>query len=270
MAIAVVIAGAVAMGQEKAQPKAGARESGAARPKSVEEIQPYLGVAVEVLHPSFWSHLHDVLEHKEGILVVSVAPGSPAEKAGVQPHDILTRYADQRLYSPDQLMQLVRSDKVGDQVALGILRKGKPQEITVTLGEHAMPLVQREAAHPMWRIPWDRTHREGPAERTSGWESFDSMTLKNLGDNRFSVDVKYLDKNGKLQHRAFEGTREEIHKDIQAQKDLPELERDQLLRSLDLRGSEFPDDFPSVYYTPDGRMILEVPSFNGASLPGDL
>jgi hypothetical protein len=39
------------------------------------EQRPYLGVGVEPLHPAFWSHLRDVLEHNQGVLVAEVVQG---------------------------------------------------------------------------------------------------------------------------------------------------------------------------------------------------
>jgi hypothetical protein len=84
------------------------------------------------------------------------------------------------------------------------------------------------------------------------WESFDSMTLTKVGNDHFNVEIAYLNKQGKMEHRTFEGSRQDIHRDIQAQKDLPPEERGQLLRALDLRG-EFQFDFPTVDNSPNVR-----------------
>ena len=100
-----------------------------------EKRRPYLGVGVEPLHPAFWTHLRDVLELNQGVLVAEVAQGSPAEKAGIKQHDVLMAVGQTKLHSPHELARLVREDKSGDKVTLQILREGKPQEIIVTLGE---------------------------------------------------------------------------------------------------------------------------------------
>jgi hypothetical protein len=74
-----------------------------------------------------------------------------------------------------------------------------------------------------------------PRNPDASWESFDSMTLRKTGDNRFKVEIQYLDKTGKKTERhSFEGTREEIRRDIEAEKNLPANEREHLLRGLDI------------------------------------
>jgi hypothetical protein len=228
-------------------------ESSAARsikPTNAEK-PPYLGVGVEPLHPAFWTHLRDVLEHNQGVLVAEVIQGSPAAKAGIKPHDILMTFGPTKLHSPRELTKLVREEKAGDRVTLHILREGKPQEINVTLGngaEHHTPAANaRSLSH---------RYDGSPAEGQMQWESFDSMTLTKVGNDRFKVEIAYLDKQGKMEHRTFEGSRQQIQRDIQAQNDLPQEEQGELLRALDLRGN-FQFDFPTVYNTPDGRMIWE-------------
>ncbi|MEZ6060428.1 MAG: PDZ domain-containing protein [Planctomycetaceae bacterium] len=243
---------------------------------TVEKNEPqqfaYLGVAVESLHPAFWAHMKDVLEHKQGLLVAQVAMDSPAEKAGLKQHDILTMYADQKLFSPEQLLGLVHADKAGKQVKLSVTRDGKPQEITVTLGEHAVPVVA-QSLRPMWHMPEWR-HRStplvpsspGPAvsEKAEEWTSFDSLAMKSLGNDRFKVDIGYETKEGKIEHQEFEGTRTEIREKILTRKDLPDNERNHLLRALDLPVEDLDFEFPAVYSTPDGRVIWDFGALDRA------
>ncbi|MDB6077652.1 MAG: htrA [Akkermansiaceae bacterium] len=70
-----------------------------------------------------------------GLVVDFVTPGSPAEKAGVQNSDVLTKLDDQILILPRQLAVLVANHKEGDSVKISLIRKGQPQEITATLGK---------------------------------------------------------------------------------------------------------------------------------------
>ena len=233
--------------------------------KTGTEQVAFLGVGVEPLHPAFWAHLRDVLEHSQGLLVAQVAKDSPADKAGVKEHDILMTYGDQKLFSPGQLVGLLHADKAGNQVRLGIMRDGKTQEIMVTLGEHATQTARHMSPHIIRRMPWF-TSPAPTDERNSGWESFDSMSLQGLGDNRYKVDIGYETEGGKIEHRTFEGTREEIHKDIMAQKDLPANEREHLLRSLDLPGAGLRFGFP-VFMMPDGRSLWDYDSIDSAFWP---
>lgn len=70
-----------------------------------------------------------------GLVVDLVTPGSPAEKAGLQNSDVLTKLDDQILILPRQLAVLVANHKEGESVKLSLIRKGQPQEITAVLGK---------------------------------------------------------------------------------------------------------------------------------------
>jgi membrane-associated protease RseP (regulator of RpoE activity) len=99
----------------------------------------YLGVSATPAPRELSGHLP--VDRDTGLLVDVVAPDSPAAKAGLQPHDILTRLDDQILIHPRQLSVLVANRKEGDTVKLAFLRKGQPQEMNVVLGKKDGPAV---------------------------------------------------------------------------------------------------------------------------------
>jgi hypothetical protein len=70
-----------------------------------------------------------------GLVVNVIGDGSPAEKAGIQQHDVLTKLDDQILIDAGQLAVLVVNHKEGDTVKLTLIRKGQTQEIPVVLGK---------------------------------------------------------------------------------------------------------------------------------------
>jgi len=230
------------------------------------ERSPFLGVAIETLHPALIAQMPNTFLKGQGILIVQVAPGSPADKAGLKAHDVLMGYADQKLFSPEQLTKLVQSDKVGKEVKVTVVREGKSQDLTVKLGgandERVGPVNPDSPSalrmpHWRWRMPEWFTHTPAPpanddsaAATDSRWNNFDSLTVKRIGDNRFHVEIGFLNKEGKTEQRTFEGTREEIHKDIASQKDLPAIERDHLLRSLDISNKELPSEVPGALLHP--------------------
>ena len=72
------------------------------------------------------------------------------------------------------------------------------------------------------------------------------MTLKKLDDNRFHATIQNTDKSGKLHKREFEGTREQIQKQIMEDKDLTPMERAHLLRGLNMEPPGVP-----VWIIPD-------------------
>ena len=231
---------AISYGAEKA-------ESGATAPGEHLQPSPYLGIGVEHVSPALASHLHESLARGQGVVVTDVADNSPAAKDGLKVHDILTRFDDQELYSPEQLRGLVQEQKPGAEVTLGIVRAGKPITVKATLGERAGAQAGEsgetegqgraaEQERPMQHgtMPHQTGAVEGRAAQPQEWITFDSLTMRKLGKDRFRVEIQYLNKKRSLERATFEGDREEIDKDIAARKDLPHEERQQLLRTLDL------------------------------------
>ncbi len=237
-----------------------AEQGGMAKTEHVVH-QAYLGVGIEAVDPSLVQHLPETFHQGQGVLVVAVAADSPAEKAGIKPHDILMSYGDQKLFAPRQLLGLVRSDKAGHEVTLTILRSDKPEQIKVTLGSHDltcagppignMPRGMMQGNMPMGmgrmlrgRMAQRMSPEAKSSEKETSKETFDSMTIQNLGKDKFKAHIRYLDENGKLEKHEFEGNLKELHHAILAEKDLPSAEREQLLRSLDLPYEGF--DLPNV------------------------
>ena len=69
----------------------------------------------------------------KGVLVNSVITGSPAEKAGIKPQDIITAFDGKAVNSPYELYSQVLSHKVGDNVKLTVSRNGQSLELSLTL-----------------------------------------------------------------------------------------------------------------------------------------
>lgn len=63
----------------------------------------------------------------------AVVPGGPADKAGVEPGDVITELDGRRITGPDQLITRIRAKAVGDKVTLTIQRDGKQQDLSMTL-----------------------------------------------------------------------------------------------------------------------------------------
>jgi putative serine protease PepD len=70
-----------------------------------------------------------------GATVARVESGSPADKAGLQQGDVITKFGDKVINSSDDLVSAVQSGKVGDQVTVTYTRSGDQKTATVTLGE---------------------------------------------------------------------------------------------------------------------------------------
>lgn len=75
------------------------------------------------------------LKQPRGALVSAVEKGSPAERAGLEPGDVIVRLGDREIKGSNDLPALVADIKPGTAVKLGIIRKGEAKDMTVTVGE---------------------------------------------------------------------------------------------------------------------------------------
>jgi S1-C subfamily serine protease len=71
----------------------------------------------------------------EGLLVVRVKPGSPADAAGVLVGDILLALDDRPLTSPEDLMDLLVGDRVSRPATLQMIRGQQAVSVQVTIAE---------------------------------------------------------------------------------------------------------------------------------------
>ncbi|TDD29418.1 PDZ domain-containing protein [Kribbella turkmenica] len=69
-----------------------------------------------------------------GARLGEVTPGGAADKAGLQAGDVVTAVDGKVIASGDALVAAVRSHRPGDEVKITIVRGGKTQTITATLG----------------------------------------------------------------------------------------------------------------------------------------
>jgi S1-C subfamily serine protease len=85
----------------------------------------------------------------KGVLVREVTPKSPADKAGVKSGDILMSVNDQKIKDGETFLHLLGTMKVGDKATLHVLRDGKEQMLTATLGERpSLPPTVRPGTLP--------------------------------------------------------------------------------------------------------------------------
>lgn len=74
-------------------------------------------------------------QQEHGLLVLWLEEGGPAEKGGVLVGDILVAISGQPVGDPDDLFSALNSDTVGKAIAVEVLRGGRPETVTVTVGE---------------------------------------------------------------------------------------------------------------------------------------
>ncbi len=75
------------------------------------------------------------LSISSAVLVISVAPGSPGQRAGLREGDLIIAYNNQPIPSIDALHKLLTGDQIGVTALLGILRGAERLTVPVTPAE---------------------------------------------------------------------------------------------------------------------------------------
>jgi serine protease Do len=94
-------------------------------------VRGWLGVVIQEITPE----IAETIGVKEGILVSQVAPGSPAEKAGLKVGDIIVAIDGEKVREVRELQFRVMKTPPGTEITLTILRGGKEQTIKAKVGE---------------------------------------------------------------------------------------------------------------------------------------
>lgn len=71
----------------------------------------------------------------QGVLVRGVEEGSPAEKAGIEAGDIITRFDGKVIEKPADLPRAVGNTPPGNQVSVTVFRQGASRDLRVTVAE---------------------------------------------------------------------------------------------------------------------------------------
>jgi serine protease Do len=83
------------------------------------------------------------LDRPHGALIAQVQEGSPAQKAGLQPADVILAFNGKPVENSGDLPRMVGMTKPGTKIPLEIWRKGKPMRLSVVLAE--LPTENQQA-----------------------------------------------------------------------------------------------------------------------------
>lgn len=92
----------------------------------------YLGV--EMAEISEELQIQYQLTTDEGALVVSVVPGTPADRAGIEELDVIIRWNGEDVASPTDVSRVVARTPIGSKAAVTVLREGRPLVLQAAIG----------------------------------------------------------------------------------------------------------------------------------------
>jgi S1-C subfamily serine protease len=109
---------------------------------------PWIGATIQTLIPEIAKYLKIKVER--GAMIAAVEKGGPADKGGLKGGDqrvqvgnmivvvggdIVVKADQHDVKTNDELIRYIREKKPGDTILLNVFRKGKFEEVKVTLGE---------------------------------------------------------------------------------------------------------------------------------------
>jgi serine protease Do len=100
----------------------------------------WIGVQIQNLTPALAKAV-GVPTH-EGVLVDQVEKGSPAEHAGLQQGDVITKFNGQTVKSPRDLAVKVANAERGRDATLKVYRHGHERDVTIRIGDQKKADVQ--------------------------------------------------------------------------------------------------------------------------------
>jgi len=102
--------------------------------QAIDANAGYLGVITGEALNAQSSQLFFGVDHIRGMLVESVDEGGAAERAGIQPGDVITMVEDISVIDGQNIMMEVRNKKPGDSINIQIYRDGDNFVMPTTLG----------------------------------------------------------------------------------------------------------------------------------------
>ncbi|SEK60543.1 Do family serine endopeptidase [Halomonas daqiaonensis] len=104
-------------------------------------IRGWMGVEAQELNQELAASFG--LQTPSGVIIAGVVPGGPADRAGLQPGDVLLEVDGRPVLDPRRTMSDIAAMAPGTRLPLTVVRGGERREITIELGERPTPEPRR-------------------------------------------------------------------------------------------------------------------------------
>ena len=150
---------------------------------TVRELLPQLStgkvtrgrIGVEVRAVPIDAYQDFGLSKRTGALASRVEADSAADKAGIEPGDVIVEYNGRPVNNTNELVKMVTATRPGTRVPVKVMRDKKERTFTVTVDELDLAAEQTSRA--------SRNGQQQPPDDQGGVDSF-GITLQNLTPNR--------------------------------------------------------------------------------------
>jgi serine protease Do len=103
----------------------------------------FIGITLQELNSELAEGLGLDVEH--GVLVGSVLEGYPADRAGIRQQDVIIEYDGENIRDASKFRLLVARSPIGSEVPIAVWRKGKREELKITITERPEDAVVASA-----------------------------------------------------------------------------------------------------------------------------
>ena len=100
-------------------------------------VRPWLGVSLYTVDQYLIQRYELAVDR--GVLVATVAVGSPADEAGIEEGDVITEFAGQEMTDVEELIRAIHEAEVGQEVAITYWRGEIEHNTGATLIESPPP-----------------------------------------------------------------------------------------------------------------------------------
>lgn len=97
-----------------------------------EVLHGWIGVIIQDIDSDLASYFN--LDSKQGVLISRVVEGSPAERAGLKPGDIIVSFDKENIRNTQDLIRRILKKDIGDRINLGIVRNDSTLSAEVEVG----------------------------------------------------------------------------------------------------------------------------------------
>ncbi|MBI5785032.1 MAG: Do family serine endopeptidase [Rhodocyclales bacterium] len=105
--------------------------------KSGSVTRGWIGVEVQEITPELAESFR--MPNADGALIAGVMRGSPADKAGIRPGDVLLAIDGKRVKDAENMLELIAGLEPGRAGRIGLRREGKEIEVQATIGKRPKP-----------------------------------------------------------------------------------------------------------------------------------
>ncbi|MFC2012688.1 S1C family serine protease [Chloroflexota bacterium] len=99
--------------------------------------RPWLGVVLTTVDQ--WLAMRYNLGISEGVFLTQVAPGSPADVAGLKAQDVIVTWNDTAISNARELMKAIHESQIGEEITVTFWRGKEQMNTLVTLSESPAP-----------------------------------------------------------------------------------------------------------------------------------